>query len=77
MAEATQTESLARQLIEQGAWADGCSVLTCGATTGHFVKPIAFCDSPEVATILAAALSLTDEGRIVARIALARESAQS
>ncbi len=44
-------------LREQGVWADGCSVMTCGTTTGHFVRAIAFCDRPETARILAAAIS--------------------
>jgi hypothetical protein len=52
---------LFRALLEQGVWADGCSLLTCGATTGHFVRPIAFCDCPETATALAATLARSRE----------------
>ena len=63
------------QLVEQGAWADGCSVLTCGASTGHFVRPIAFCDKPETAIALAAALSLVDERKLLDRAQNARGEA--
>ena len=44
-------------LIEQGVSADGCALVTCGPTTGHFFKPIAFCDSPETAHAIATLLT--------------------
>lgn len=44
-----------KMLGEQGVWAEGSSLFTCGATTGHFVRPIAFCDRPETARLLAQA----------------------
>lgn len=52
---------LAAMLREQGVWADGCSLMTCGATTGHFVHPIAYCDSPETAQALAAAMAASPQ----------------
>ena len=52
----TVTIAYGKMLSEQGIWADGCSVLTCGGTTGHFVGAIAFCDKPETAAVLADAM---------------------
>lgn len=44
--------ALHRQRIE----ANGCTIEILGPMTGHFVKPIAFCDSPETARALVSAM---------------------
>lgn len=44
-------------LREQGVWADGHKLCTCGTTTGHFVRAIAYCEDAVTARALAAAFS--------------------
>jgi hypothetical protein len=47
-------------LTRQGVFAKGCSIFTCGPSTGHFVTPIAFCASPEMAAAIA---QFVEQGR--------------
>lgn len=51
-----ELEPYASMLREQKVWASGCSVLTCGSTTGHTVAPLAFCNGADTAAVLADAM---------------------
>lgn len=62
-------------LIEQSVWADGHAIKTCGPTTGHFVRAIAYCENPETAEFFAACSRAVDYAalRSAAEAARARE----
>lgn len=47
----------ANMLREQGVWADRHMLCTCGPSTGHFVRAIAYCEDGPTARALAAAFS--------------------
>jgi hypothetical protein len=49
--------TLHQMLRAQGVWAVGCGLYTCGPTTGHFTRPIAFCDSEATARFLASGIT--------------------